>query len=476
MPRIIFGGWTPDQPDFLAQGLQIARNVYPAPLGCRPVNSFVPLKTALPLACKGAASFVAPNGSTVVLAGTVSSLYKSNGLGWSGIGAGYTVASDSRWRFVQFGGIAIATNGTDPMVKINLDGVGGLTLLGGDPPTTKLLAVVKDFVVGGVINGDVRTIQWSGINDAEFWTPAQNQSDYQIMPTGGEVTGILGGDVGIILQRNRIVRMTYVGGNTIFDFDEVSYNVGCVSRHSVAQAGAFGFFLSDNGFMMWDGAALKPIGFERVDRTFASNYSRANWGEMSTAVDARNNLVCWSMGSEIYVYNWALDRWSIIRQAAQVIFSGFTRAMTLEEVATIFPNIDTMNVPLDSDVFQEGNPALFLFNEDNEMGAFRGALMESEIELPQQELASGRSSRVNEVRPLTDATAGLSLAVEARDRLGDETTPTEYNYLTPSGRVPVRESGHYLKVALRFAAGADWSYAQGLEVGIAGGLAAGGRR
>lgn len=475
MPRIIFGGWTPDQPDFLAEGLQTARNVYPAPLGYRPVNEFIALTTALPSPCRGASAFVAPDGTAQIIAGTATKLFRSSGLDWVRIGGLYSVSEDERWRFAQFGGIAIATNGANPMVKIDLE-TSAVTTLGGSPPRTKLLTVVKDFVVAGVINDDVRTLQWSGINDAEFWTPALNQSDFQIMATGGEITGLLGGEVGIILQRGRISRMTYVGGNIIFQFDEISYNIGCVSRHSVAQSGSFGFFLSDNGFMMWDGAQLKPIGFERVDRTFATAYSRANWGDMSTAVDAKNNLVCWSMGSEIYVYNWALDRWSIIRQAAQIIFPGFTRSLTLEEVGLLFPNIDDMFVSLDSDVFQGGNPALFAFNSENKMGAFRGAPMEAELELANQELVSGRESRINGVRPLTDATVGLVLSIETRSRLGDTAVATEYAYLTSSGEMPVRESGRYLKLAKRFEAGADWTFAQGLDIGMAGGLSQGGRR
>jgi hypothetical protein len=64
-----------------------------------------------------------------------------------------------------------------------------------------------------------------------------DQSDYQIMPSGGRITGILSGEFGVILQRNRICRMDYVGGNTIFEINEVSSNIGCVSVHTVAQWG-----------------------------------------------------------------------------------------------------------------------------------------------------------------------------------------------------------------------------------------------
>jgi hypothetical protein len=133
-----------------------------------------------------------------------------------------------------------------------------------------MLTVVKDFLVGGVIGGVVNMVQWSAINNAEGWTVGLEQCDYQIIPSGGEVTGLLGGEFGIILQRGRVSRMTYVGDNLVFQFDEISNNVGCVSPHSVIQAGQFGFWLSDSGFVMWDGATIKPIGQEKIDRSFAS--------------------------------------------------------------------------------------------------------------------------------------------------------------------------------------------------------------
>lgn len=474
MPRVIFPQWTPDQPS-MAKGLQVATNVYPAPLGYRPVLQWESLTEPLPGKCLGAASFVSRQGAVSVIAGTDDTLYRWLPTGWDAISTGYSIVLDGRWRFAQFGDLAIATNGTDPMVKIDLAAFTGAPL-GGTPPRAKLLAVVKDFVVGGVIDDDEMMVQWSGINNAEFWTPAQNQSDYQIMPTGGEVTGLFGGEVGIILQRGRISRMTYVGDNLVFQFDEISYNMGCVSRHSTAQAGVLGFFRSDNGFMMWTGAELKPIGYERVDRTFAASYSRPDWKFMSTAVDMKNNLVCWAMADRQFIYNWVLDRWSVIEQPSTIVFSGFTRDLTLEEVGEMFPDIDLMALSLDADEFKGGNPAFYTFNDENEMGWFAGGAMEASLELGDMEFVAGRESRISQVRPLTDAIAGITLSVEARARLGDAAVANEYDYLTDNGEMPVRESGRLIKLGLEYEAGADWTYAQGLDVGIAGGLARGGRR
>lgn len=471
MPRLLFGPFEPDKPPFLSKGLQIASNVYAGSLGYRPVGALVTLTSALPSKPLGAASFVSPQGATSILAGTASKLYRSLPTGWNQIGTGYTLQNDARWRFAQFGGLAIATNGSDPMQKIDLASF-AVANLGGSPPTLKMLVVVKDFLVGGVTNGEVNTLRWSAINNAEGWTIGLDQSDYQIMPDGGEITGLLGGEVGIVLQRGRISRMTYVGNNLVFQFDTISYNVGCVSVHSVVQAGQVGFFLSDTGFQMWTGAELKPIGQERVDRTFAASYGRADWPNMSTAVDVRNSLVCWSMADRMFVYNWVLDRWSIIDQPAHIVFSGFSRDLTLEEIGALYGSLEMVPYSLDDDRFKGGNPLFYVFSTADQMATFSGPAMLASLSLGDLELAAGRESRIQTVRPLTDATNGITLTLGTRTRLGDTAAATDYTYLSDNGDMPVRQTGRYVRPELEIAAGTAWQYVQGFDVT----LAAGGRR
>jgi hypothetical protein len=155
------------------------------------------------------------------------------------------------------------------MVKINLE-TDAVSLLLGTPPKFEALAVVNNFVVGTKADGVVNKLAWSGENNAEWWTVAQRKSDYQELPDGGEITGIIGGEVGLILQRNAVRRMAYVGGNILFRFDKISSNVGCASVHSVAQYGELAFWHSYTGFKMWDGAQIRSIGFEKVDNAFAA--------------------------------------------------------------------------------------------------------------------------------------------------------------------------------------------------------------
>jgi hypothetical protein len=460
--RLLFGAYEPDKAPFLTDGLRTATNVYRSPLGYRPVGQFSALTTALPSAPLGAGTFTSSTGTTSIIAGTATNLYRNVSSGWTSLAGGYATGT-GRWRFAQFGGIAIATNGVDAMQKVDL-ATFSVAALGGTPPTTRMLTVVKDFLVGGVIDNVTNKIQWSAINDAEGWTVGTEQCDYQIIPSGGEVTGLLGGEFGIVLQRGRVSRMTYVGDNLVFQFDEISNNVGCVSHHSVIQAGMLGFWLSDSGFMMWDGASIKPIGQERIDRYFASLYSNSDWAHMSTAVDNRNSLVAWATPSRIFVYNWVLDAWSVLEQQSSIIFSGFSRSTTLEEVGAIYPVLENIPASLDDASWKGGNPLFYVFGTQYDLGTLSGTPQQATIETGDIEVTPGRECRLAMVRPLTDATSGVTVQIASRARLGDAEVNNSYSSLTSSGDIPVRESGRYMRFTQTIAQGTDWDYTEGLDL------------
>jgi hypothetical protein len=119
--KLAYGPFLPDLPNHGSPGVSEAVNLYPGSAGYRPVGQWISHGEALPAACRGAAAFVAPSGRVVIIAGTATKLYRQDGLGWLEVGTGYTLTATSRWRFVQFGAIAIATNAVDQMVKIHLE-------------------------------------------------------------------------------------------------------------------------------------------------------------------------------------------------------------------------------------------------------------------------------------------------------------------------------------------------------------------
>ncbi len=471
--KLAFGDFLPDLPDHGSPGVSEAINLYPGSNGYRPVGQFNAHTDALPAPCRGAAAFIAPSGRVVLVAGTETALYVQDGSTWAEVGTGYTLPVGGRWRFVQFGEIAIASNASDAPVKVNLE-TDAVAVLGGSPPDMQALAVVGNFVVGSQIDGVVNRIAWSGENDSEWWTFAQRKSDFNDFPDGGEVTGIIGGDVGLILQRNAVRRMAYVGGNVLFRFDKISANVGCASVHTVAQHGELAFWYSESGFKMWDGAQIRPIGFQKVDESFAGLFEIVNLDLVSTAIDGQRSTVAWSTGYRMWLYNWLLDKWTIIEDAAEIITQRAVRAPSLEEqdpvVGAEDDDVDGDDLEsFDAARFRAGDPVFYVFHE-GVLGSFNGENMEARVVGRQMELIEGRDARMRRVRPMTDAVGGITVRLDARQRLGDNARRRDYTTLNASGEMPVRNRGRFIKARLTIAADQEWTYLQGIDatLGVGG--------
>jgi hypothetical protein len=471
--KLAFGDFLPDLANHRSPGVKEVENLYPTSTGFNPVGQWVAHSTALPEPlCRGASAFIAPSGRVSILAGTATKLYRQSGVGWTQIGTGYATSATGRWRFAQFGSLAIATNGTDAVQKIDLE-TDAVAALGGSPPKFEALGVVNNFLVGTKLNGTVNQIAWSGENNAEWWTFAQRKSDFQEFPDGGEITGIVSGETGLILQRSAVRRMAYVGGNVLFRFDKISANVGCASIHSVAQHGELVFWHSESGFKLYDGAQLRSIGFEKVDNAFSNLYGQLDYTTMSTAIDGQRNTVCWSTGSKVWIYNWLLDKWSIIDFAAEIITARIADVPGLEEQDPVVgvPDDNVEYVGLDSfdaGRFVGGDPVFYVFVA-GEVGTFSGENMAAKVVGRDVELVEGRDARVRRVRPMTDATAGLIVRLSAKQRLGDAPTIRDFTTLQASGEMPVRSRGRFVRAQLSIAAGEAWSYLQGIDATISAG-------
>lgn len=467
--KLVFGDFLPDLPDYGSPGLSDVANLYPISSGYAPVGQFEAHTEVLPGTCRGSSGFIAPSGRVVFIACTADAIYKQNGLEWEELATGYATPVGARWRFVQFGAIAIASNHFDDPVKIDLE-TDAVSDLGGTPPKMEAMAVISNFVVGTQTNGSVTQVAWSGENNAEWWTYAQRKSDFNDFPDGGEVTGIIGGEIGLILQRNAVRRMAYVGGNILFRFDKISSNVGCASVHTVAQHGDLAFWHSDTGFKMWDGTQIKSIGYERVDSAFASLYGVLSYPDVSTAIDGQRSTVVWSTGTRMWLYNWLLDKWGVIEHPAEIITSSLTRAPSMDEqdpvVGVEDDNMDQEGLDsLDAARFRAGDPKFYAFT-GGAMGTFAGENMAARAVGRSLELIEGRDARVRRIRPLTDATSGLAVRLDARQRLGDDSRRFDGSTLMASGEMPVRARGRYVKARLSIEEGQDWTYLRGLDATV----------
>lgn len=453
--RLPFAPFLPDLPP--SGQCVVADNVFPAQEGYIPVGEFQQVTPAL-ANISGGVAYVGSDGTSTLLAGDGNALWKYNGATWE---QAMVALSAKRWRFTQFGDNAVAVYGGAP-IKHSLTG-SGASLVGGSPPDADLVATVRDFVVLAGDPAARQTVTWSGINNLEEWDPTDEQSDSQELPDGGEVMGLAGGEYGIILQRNAIKRMSYVGAPVIFQIDTISSNIGCMAKGSVAQAGRLVFFLSERGFHLTDGNDVRPIGAEKVDRTFFATYSRQDIENgIYAAVDPRRNIVMWSMPGTpglIWCYHYVLDRWTNIRVPTRLVFSGFTANIPIDALDARYGNLDAIPFSLDDPMFAGGNPLLLIAQPDGTVGTFGGAPMAGRLGFARFELSDGRA-RLRTLRPITDAqivTAVIGGSPRS-DRVPFDESAID---MRRNGDIPCRVNAREFTPTLTFSG--TWSYATAVD-------------
>jgi hypothetical protein len=462
--RLTFGEWLPDQPG-LVGALQDAKNVIAQTTGYGPFPLMVDYSAAASESLT--AVFTGEFGATSnIFAGGNSKLFKfdSTDLSMDDVSkvGGYT--GTKPWKFTQFGKVVIAANGAEKLQAWTLGSSTVFADLAAAAPIASYVNVVRDFVVAANIASYPNRVQWSDINDETDWTAgATSQSDYQDIPDGGNIVGITGGEFGVILLEQSVVRMSYIGAPFFFQFDTISRQLGCYEQGSIAQYGPLTFFLSDDGFYVCDGQSVKPIGAEKVDRWFFDDLDPANIGKMSAAIDPVRKVVAWSYpntraGQSILLYNWQVQRWTYADTTANFIASMATAAVTLEGLDLYSASIDALGTSLDSRTWLGGK---FVFSglQGAKIVTFTGQASTANLETG--DFVAGQNSVVKLARPQVD-NGSASVAVASRDRLDDSISFGTSVSADSDNRVSLRSFGKYHRI--RVIPSGNWTTTIGVDV------------
>jgi hypothetical protein len=331
------------------------------------------------------------------------------------------------------------------------------------------VTVVRDFVVAAYIAGEESKVFWSDINNEVNWVPSLfSQSDSQYLPDGGNITGLAGGEYGLIFLERAIYRMTYSGSPFFFQFDAISRTLGGISSGSIIQFGGLTYFLSDDGFYACDGQNVIPIGAEKVNRWFFDNAVLTNIANtMSSTVDPIKGLVFWCFpakegGSLMLIYNIQLKKWSYASTDITSISYILTPSSTLEQVDNYDNNLDTLDIPLDSPVWA-GGLQLFAGVRAQKIIVFDGAVMPATVSSGDVDIGQ---SMITMARPYVDNSTGL-VAIASRQALSEPPQFTSYTTANGDGRVPLRSNGRFHRLSVKTNAGdTSWSTIVGVEVDV----------
>jgi hypothetical protein len=524
--RIQFKEWLPDQPSIL-DTVSEANNVIPLAVGYGPFKSAVNYSGAATEDLNNCFAAKLDNDVSIFAGGTTK-LFKvsSTDLTMEDVSKSGGYTGINRWKFVQFGSYALASNGSEKIQYFDVNSSTDFADLAAAAPVAKYIAVVRDFVVGANIGAGTypSRVQWSDINDPTDWTAGSaSQADYQELPDGGDITGITGGEFGIVFLEKAIVRMSYIGSPLFFQFDTISRNVGCIEGGSIAQYGGITYFLSDDGFYSCNGQQVVGIGAEKVDRYFFNNANIGDIDSISAAIDPERNLVIWnyttvSGNRALLIYNFETQKWceadtdvdvlstlattgttldgidsaynvtagsfvvgkqytirtvgttsftsiGAVANTVGVLFtatgvgSGTGVAIDMTASAAALKTIDTLTTTLDDRLYAGGK---FLFGgvRDTKIITFTGTPATASIIT--NDLEYGYNSVITLIRPSVDS-GSASVSVASRRMLDDTLYYGTAVTASQEDRCAVRSAGRYHRVALT-PTGANWFSAIGMDI------------
>jgi hypothetical protein len=486
--------WAPDQ----AAGSPVSayvRNCLPrSAVSYGPMASPVAYSGALAARCQGGVAFQDVAGNAVVFAGDAAKLHRllAGTTAWSDVSksGGYATSPEERWAGVLFGDRVVMTNFANPVQSFRLGVDSAFGDLSAAAPKARHLAVVRDWLVlantvDAVDGARPQRVWWSAIDDPTSWpapgtaAAAAAQSDYQdLVGEAGWIQGLvgnLGTADGAIFQDRGIVRMAYVGPPAIFAFATAEGARGTPAPASIAQLGSVVYYLGEDGFYAFDGSASRPIGANKIDKTFFADLDPAWLSRVSAAIDPINKLCFWAYPgvgntagnpNRLLAYNWSLDRWSLCEVESELILRTLSFGYSLDGLDALSASLDALPLSLDSRAYTGGRVLLSAFDAQHRLAYFSGPPLGPTVETAEVQTPQGSRTFVRAARPLVDG-GTPSVAIGTRDRLADAGSLGSAVPIDARGVAPQRAGGRYVRARVTLPAAATFTHISGVELDTA---------
>jgi len=481
MAILTFSEWTPDAADLGSAGAITATNALPSRDGYKPFKSLSVLTTAISSRPRGAIEAYDRDNVSYQYVGNETALYEldSDNLTWTDVSlAPYTTGADEVWEFARWENKILAVNFSNNPQQITM-GAAAFSNLTTDF-RARHIGVVRDFVVMGntydASDGNApNRIRWCGIGDETDWTvSASTLADYRDLTTGGPIYKIIGGEVGIIVCQRSVFRMSFIGSPVVFQIDEILPDIGAISAGTVCNLGSNTYFVAEQGFVELTngGTGVNYIGAGKVDQFFFDDLDPDYLSRISCIADPTSNRIAWAYpGSsntdgrpnKIIIYDRTFGKWTLIEEEIELLVRSKGVGITLDELDSLgYPDIDLMDVSLDSDLFKRASSQLAAFDGDYKLGFFRGVNKTATIETRESEIYAGANTYLNAFRPLVDR-GTVTAEVGSRGRLSDDVTYGSSLTQSASGKFTTRNNSRYHRIRLTIS-GNNWTDALGVQV------------
>lgn len=398
-----FGEFTPDLSQALPGKTTKVVNVIPTSDGYLPFPSFVSQNVqALPSRCLGGASIRDLSGISRSFLATATKIYEVTGLSLTDktrVSGNYSVAGTNIWSFVIGKNQLIATTIEEPVQVITL-GEANFTNLFTSTRKPKGNCVTVSYldwlVLGDVtdsVDGDRPTrVWWSERGDFTNMDPnIDDRSGFRDLDQQyGKIVALHTREFTSVFQEQAIHRMTFEGGSSTFRFDLVERHIGLISPGAIAHFGPNSYYLSTNGFQVFNGNVSTPIGHDKVDRYVLSNIDYNNPSLISCSIYPKYKLVAWGIpfaGStginKIFLYNWASGKWSEVDVNLERILPTYTLGVGVDDANFTDLYIDSLPQSewlIDDVAFAGGLPVFSAIDQAHNYLVASGSPMKATLE------------------------------------------------------------------------------------------------
>ncbi|MFW7357468.1 MAG: hypothetical protein ACODTL_16110 [Brucella sp.] len=494
----MFGPWRPDFPDLNNPGLTMARNVTPGAGATASSVTYGAMKrarlysaTSMESRPTGTAVGLDQYGNAKVYGGCASKLYKlaPGDRQWTDMSRtdGYNGVSADRWRSVEYGPYQIFTNFTDApqYVDMNTDlQFADLTSL----VKGRYIGTHKEFVIlantwDPLDSFKTNRIRWSGQGYPSEWAfSAQTQADFQDINGYGPIQGIVCEDNVWVFLKNGIVQMQYIGAPYVYRFDTRVEGKGCSVPESLVTVEGKTFFLSDDGFYMFQNGNLVPIGNGKVNKYFLQKAQSSQFHLMTAMVDPRASLIHWTFVSvdtpnglpdKTMIYNYQTGEWSEAEATAQFTFNTIALSWTIDRLDE-FGTLDDVPASWDDPIWAGGSALLAGMDMTGNVYIYSGDTLPAIFETQELLLintlravdpkAVGDRTNIMGVRPFFEGSqSSASVAVGSRSTSNGVvrwSNPSLPNADTGFAYFRVQDRFHRFRLQLR----GEWDKASAIQI------------
>jgi len=270
--------------------------------------------------------------------------------------------------------------------------------------------------------------------------------------------------------------MTYQpGSSNIMQFDEIEGASGLAAPHSLVRLRADAFYLAPDGFRKFDlrSGSSTAIGTGKWVKWFLKDIKAGQEINVIGAADPVKPLILWAYVTKsnvsvtpnrVIVYDWSIDEAAYMDVDVETMLRWLSPGVTLDSMNS-YGTLDTLPFSLDSPFWKGGASLMGIFGTDHRLSLPSGAPMEATLTTTDGQ----RQGRVliKGIRPHID-TSAATVAVAARERLGDNVTFSPLEAMEETGVCSNHVSGNIARAKIVVPSGSEWSLCSGLETMIAG--------